>query len=491
VSLGPGRALVCRAMRRWVLAGGATALIVMPAVLAFFSGGFFDEPRIIAAQVAWALVILGAIATPRPLPATSPARLALLGLTLLCAWVGLSLTWAPLGGQAQDDLQRVLLYLGFFVAALAILRPPWVRRALEPAVALGAFAVVVYALSERLLPDVFELERSPSAAGRLEQPFTYWNAAGIAAAIGFVLAVRVAGDPARPGALRAVLAAASVPLGLGVYLSFSRGALAAVAVGLLVLVALAPEVRAQLRSIVVLVCASAVAALVANGLPTVKSLTDNDSGEGLLMLAVLVLLGAVAAFLVPRAPRRRVELPSLPGSRPAVVAVAAIVVAVAAGLVVAAYEGKPEAVSPAAGANPGRLSSIESNRYRYWKVALDTFAEHPLGGVGSGGFAVEWLKIRDRADAVRDAHSLYLETAAELGVVGVALLLLFFGAVVAAAVRLYRLDPRAAAGPIAAMAAWALHAGLDWDWEMPAVTLTALLLAAAVVAWSEEPVPPG
>ena len=131
---------------------------------------------------------------------------------------------------------------------------------------------------------MFKLERSTSAAGRLDQPFTYWNAAGIAAAIGFVLAVRVAGDPASLRALRAFLAAASVPLGLGVYLSFSRGALAAVAVGLLVLVALAPEGRAQLRSVAVLVCASAVAAFVANGLPTVKSLTDNDSGEGLLML---------------------------------------------------------------------------------------------------------------------------------------------------------------------------------------------------------------
>ena len=67
--------------------------------------------------------------------------------------------------------------------------------------------------------------------------------------------------------------------------------------------------------------------------------------------------------------------------------------------------------------------------------------------------------------------------------------LLFLGGVGAAAVRLYRSDPGAAAGLIAALAAWTLHAGLDWDWEMPAVTLTALLLAAALIAWSEEPAP--
>ncbi len=185
-------------MRRWVLAAGATALIVMPTVLAFFSGGFFDEPRIVAALVAWVLVIVAGAVAARPLPVSTPGRLAVLGLALLCAWTGLSLAWAPLGGRAQDDLQRLLLYLGFFIASLAFLRNAEVRRVLEPALALSAFAVVAYALSERLLPGVFELERSASAAGRLEQPFTYWNAAGIAATMGFVLAARVAGDPSRP-----------------------------------------------------------------------------------------------------------------------------------------------------------------------------------------------------------------------------------------------------------------------------------------------------
>ena len=136
---------------------------------------------------------------------------------------------------------------------------------------------------------------------------------------------------------------------------------------------------------------------------------------------------------------------------------------------------------------------MDSNRYRYWEEAGSTFAEHPLIGIGSGGFQVEWLKIYKRFDASGDAHSLYLETAAELGVVGVAFLLLFLGGVGAAVLALYRIDPRAAAGLAAGLAAWAFHAGLDWDWEMPAVTLPALLLAAAAIAWSERrdaPAPP-
>jgi O-Antigen ligase len=405
---------------------------------------------------------------------------------LLCAWTGVSIAWAPLGGQAQDDVQRLLLYVGFFAAALALLHGPAVREWLEPALAISAFIIVAYALSERLLPGLVELDRSASAGGRLEQPFTYWNAAGISAALGFILASRAAGDPDRPTILRSVMAAAAVPLGLGVYLSFARGALAALVVGMLVLLALAPDARAQLRSVVVLTATSALASLVANGLPTVKSLGERDSGDGLVMLAVLLLLAVAAAALVVRTPRRRVELPSLPGSRPAVIAAGAVVLAITAGLVLAAFEGKPAGTSPATGANPARLASIDTNRYRYWEVALDTFAEHPLAGIGTGGFVVEWLRLPDRADAARDAHSLYLETAAELGLVGLAFLLLFLGAIAAAALRLGRISPNAAAGPVAALAAWALHAGLDWDWEMPAVSLVALLLAAAIVAWSEE-----
>jgi len=478
-------------MRRWVLAAGATALIVLPTVLAFFSGGFFDEPRIIAAIVACGLVILAALFVPRPLPESTPGRLALLGLALLCAWTALSLSWAPIAGRAQDDLQRLLLYLAVFTAALGLLRGLPVRRVLEPALALGAFVVIAYGLSERLLPNLIDLEESGSAVGRLEQPLTYWNAYGILAAFGFVLAVRVAGDPARSRALRSALAAAGVVLGLAVYLSFARGALAAVAIGLLVLLALAPESRPQLRALFSIGVPAALASLVGGSLTTVSSLDTRDSGEGVLMLAVLVAAALVAAFVAPLPPRRPLKAPTLPISRPATVAGVALLVLVIGGLLLAAFEGKPEGASPAAGADPARLGSIDTNRYRYWEVASRNFVDHPIEGLGSGGFQAEWLKTDDRVDASGDAHSLYLETAAELGVVGLAFLLLFAGGVGAALVRLYRRDPAAATGLAAGLAAWAFHAGLDWDWEMPAVTLPALLLAAAAVAWSEEPAPAG
>ena len=149
--------------------------------------------------------------------------------------------------------------------------------------------------------------------------------------------------------------------------------------------------------------------------------------------------------------------------------------------------GQAGRASPVAGADPACLGSIDTNRYRYWEVASRNFADHPIEGLGSGGFQAEWLKTSDRVDASGDAHSLYLETAAELGVVGLAPLLLFLGGVAAALVRLYRRDAAAATGVAAGLATWAFHAGLDWDWEMPAVTLPALLLAAAAVSERRGP----
>jgi O-antigen ligase len=122
-------------------------------------------------------------------------------------------------------------------------------------------------------------------------------------------------------------------------------------------------------------------------------------------------------------------------------------------------------------------------------VARHSFADEPVRGVGSGGFAVAWLRERPILYAARDAHSLYLETAAELGLVGIALLLTFAGGVAASARRAFQGDPALAAGPIALVSAWAIHAGLDWDWEVPSLTLVAILSAALLVARADEDEP--
>ena len=141
------------------------------------------------------------------------------------------------------------------------------------------------------------------------------------------------------------------------------------------------------------------------------------------------------------------------------------------------------------GATTQRFGSVGTHRYAYWRVAAKTFAHHPLRGTGAASFRVEWLRERPFAEPVRDAHSLYLETAAELGLVGLLILGSMLSGVVLAARRAWLSDPALATGAVAGLTVFAVHAGVDWDWEMPALTLTALLLAGLVLAASPAPSP--
>jgi len=469
----------------------AASLIAGPTVLAFFSGGFFERPRLIAGLLAWVAVIAATVLARRPFPRDWPGRLALAGLAALCAWTAVSFLWTPIAGSTEDDLQRVLLFLGYFFAATVLFRATWVTRLMEPLLAAGTLIVTGYGLSERLVPDLVDLSESVTAGGRLEQPLTYWNASGALAAIGVVLCVRMMGDTRREPALRIAAAAATVPLATGVYLSLSRGVLAALAVGLAVLVALAPDGRAQLRGVGIALVASIPACVVAGALPAVRTLGDSLStrrAEGLVMLVALVVTAAAAALLV----RRETRLARPPGEplhpRHRMLATAGVgLVLLGALLGAAALESKPESRNPAFGANPQRLQSLDSNRYAYWRVALDTFADQPVQGIGSGAFVVDWLQHRKVDDPTREPHSLYLGTLAELGLVGFGCLVAFIWGIAAAARRLWRADPALAAGPLAALVLWAAHAGIDWDWEMPALTMVALALAGAMIAWSELP----
>ena len=202
------------------------------------------------------------------------------------------------------------------------------------------------------------------------------------------------------------------------------------------------------------------------------------------MLALLAVTMAAAALIARR------PLPAGRLRRPRRLGVAAIAAALLAGLALLATA-DPRTGTPPTGATAARVVSTDSNRYAYWRVALDQFADHPVRGAGSGAFRVAWRRERTVPEAAVDAHSLYVETLGELGLVGLALLGALIAAVAACARRAYRGAPAAAAGPIAALAVWAVHAGLDWDWEMPALTLVALALAGLLCALSAPGRPAG
>jgi hypothetical protein len=127
------------------------------------------------------------------------------------------------------------------------------------------------------------------------------------------------------------------------------------------------------------------------------------------------------------------------------------------------------------------LFSLGSNRYDFWRVALDTFEHHPLAGVGGRGFAAVYLQQGRSIETPQRAHSLELDALSETGIVGFALLALGLGLPLGLAlVRARRSLLRATLA--AAGVYWLVHSTVDWTWSFPALTLPALFLVGVAAA---------
>jgi hypothetical protein len=463
-----------------------------PAVVAFFSGGYFDRPRLWVGIAAWLAAAVAAIVCIRPWPRTRAAWLAVGGLAALTVWTIISIAWAPLRDAAQADAQRTLLYLGGVLAGIAVLRDRGMARATEPVLAFGALIVICEGLSERVFPGLFSLSHGISAAGRLTQPLTYWNAMGIVGAMAFVLFVRLAGDPSRPRLLRLAATAAGPPVALGVYLTLSRGALLAAAIGLVVLLLLVPKREQAGATVLMLIGAipPVVAGVALSGVRTMHGTLGHREAEGLVVLVVLLVSMAVNAGAMQRLLRwgpiaRAPRGPNPTIRRLAVGGVLVVAVATAVAFIAAATSRVEIDPTQASTAATTRLASTETVRGNFWSVAGSAFGAHPIRGVGAGGFETEWRRQRTILYSTRDSHSLYLETLSELGLVGMLALLTLIAGVALCARRAFSLDPGLSVGWIAVVSAWAVHAGLDWDWEMPAVSLFVFALVAAIVAQAD------
>jgi O-antigen ligase len=271
---------------------------------------------------------------------------------------------------------------------------------------------------------------------------------------------------------------------LGLYVSFSRGALFACAAGL-VAVVIAAGRREQLAATLLCLLAAVLAAVAAGpfgGVTSLQGTISTREGQGaivLILLIVVALAAAVGQWLLIR--RQQPGTLALPRRAP-LWATAAI----GAGLAIAILLGSKESSTASQPLSGGatRLVTLQSNRYAYWRVALRAFAQQPLRGVGAGGWSVYWLKWRLVNEFAQDAHSLPLQVLAELGVVGLALLAAFLAGLALAAPRALRASSYAV-GPVAGFVAYIAHSPLDWDWQMPAVTVIAMVLGGALLAISQ------
>ena len=142
-----------------------------------------------------------------------------------------------------------------------------------------------------------------------------------------------------------------------------------------------------------------------------------------------------------------------------------------------------------------RLTSAAGTRADVWDTALDAFSSQPVRGIGPGTFEAYWSMNAETPEYLRDAHSLYLEQMAELGLLGLIPVLVLVGGGLWACLRARRraarsVEAAAAAALTAAFIVFCVQAGLDWMWEMTAVTALALAALGVVLASSAERVTP-
>jgi O-Antigen ligase len=459
------------------------------AALGSANGGYFANSwswgLLVCLWISAIVVALGS--APRIRGADLAVLIGIAALTVL-AWC--STLWGS-DTQALLDAQRTLFYAAVIAAALLVIRRAAVPQLLGGVLA-GVVAVAGYSLLERLAPDRFG-EFDPVAGYRLTGPIGYWNGLGIFAAIGMLLAVGFAAR-GRVLAVRGLAAASLVVLAATLYFTFSRGAPIALAIGLLTAIALDPCRLQLIVAGLLLAPAPALGVLVAS---RSDALTHRGSRlaaavhEGHRLALVLALLAAAAAVvaiglglaerhIVPRRGHRLAFAGAVTAF--AVVVVALTFVRFGGPVTIAhrAYDGfKAPPAATGDNLNKRLFSFSGSGRVLLWHAAWRDYVHHPWLGSGAGSYEQWWLRHRPVAAKVRDAHSLYLETLAELGPVGLLLLFVVVGVPFVAAVRAraHPLVP-AAAG---AFAAWAIHAAVDWDWELTAVTSAALLCGIACV----------
>ncbi|HKP88350.1 MAG TPA: O-antigen ligase family protein, partial [Thermoleophilaceae bacterium] len=127
-----------------------------------------------------------------------------------------------------------------------------------------------------------------------------------------------------------------------------------------------------------------------------------------------------------------------------------------------------------------RLGRLGSNRYDFWRVSLDRFADNPVGGIGTDNFRDAYLRDARSSEQPRYPHSLPLRALSQTGIVGAVLLALAIGAALLAALRAVRgrsgPGAAAAAGGLGAFVYWLVHGAVDWFWEMPALGGAAVAL---------------
>jgi len=500
-----------------LLGGGALA------GLSFAAGGGLNLEQAAYPELGLALAcgvaiaaVLAAIAAGRlALPLPLYGGWAVLGLGLFSLLAGASVLWSVEPDGSFQAAGRLLSYTLFF--AVAVIAGRLAPRRFTPvfgALALWSLAVCAYALATKVFPATLAAQETYA---RLQAPYGYWIATGLTAVLGVFAALWFAARREGHALARALAFPLITLLVVVLLLTYSRGPLVVLVVGLALWFALVPLRLRSLAALAVgvLFAVPPIAFAFANhalSSEAVPLAARSRAGSQLGVICAFCLAGsALSGVALIYASGRRAPSPRLRRRLGgAALAALAVVVLAAVGGLAASHRGlfgtvshdlqtlfNPNATPPAN--TPGRLTAVASVRARYWLEGMEAFIHHPLLGVGAEGYAVARLRYRHDTLTVRQAHSFLVQTLADLGVVGLLVGAALFAAWLTAVLRPLRSSRFASAGESVAVRAlfcivfaFGLHSLVDWTWEVPGTACAALLAAGFLAAQGPfgRPFPP-
>jgi hypothetical protein len=454
-----------------------------------------------------ALAAIALLVRPRSAEAPLHGGAPLLAFALLGAFTAFSVLWSLAPADSWVEANRTFAYVAVFAGGVALARlAPGRWAALLAGVGGGCVVVCAWALLTKVFPASLAADETYA---RLREPFAYWNSVGLMAALGVPPMLWLAARRSGHAAANALAWPALGLLLVCLMLSYSRGALAALVIGVIAWFVLVPL---RLRAMVALAAGVIGAApLVAwafsqDGLTTdeapIAARVDAGHEFGallVLMAALLLAAGVVVHFAAAQRPptpaTRRLAARGALGVLALLPVVALIALATAPGGIDGQVsKGWDQLTDPNAQTpqnTPDRLIQTSSVRARYWDEALDIHGLSPWVGSGAGAYATVRTRFRDDTLAVRHAHGYGVQTLADLGWAGLALSLIAAAAWLVTAARATGLTRRDRGLPYDAerigmltlavvVVVFAVHSLVDWTWFVPANAGVALLCAGWV-----------
>ena len=468
--------------------------------LALTGGGFELADRHIAGLAVWLLV-----AALLALGAAGRASLGKpffwgTGLVLaLAVFSGLSSFWSGSVELSVAEADRVLVYLGVLLAAFLIAQTDQRRQRFAEGVVFSLILVGVLGLATRLLPHVFPVAEGLGSGPRLRYPLGYWNANGVACGIAAALIPWLSRRSLTP-ALRWLAVACLPAVLLTLYFTYSRGGVLALLVAGGCLVALSHDRLWMLGTLAAGVLGALPAVLAVQARDSLAENVDNAAAVDQGLAVLLILLAGTALTLalfalMRRLARRRGAFTgrAVAISRdPRALRGVAIGFAVLALVAVVAVGGRAwDQFSSSDIEFPNQPQQHFSNfsgagRHDFYRVAIDAFGEKPVAGNGAGSYQFSWVKLRSLATPVHNAHSLYLEAFAELGLIGGLLVLGMVGFLLWTGLSAWRHSSGIAqernAALLAVALALAVAMAIDWFWEIAALGAVFFLAGGALLA---------